>query len=64
MNGHPWAHKYPLPKLAIETEFLDTVRRRELAIRAVVDQHVGSACFSGGKKATKALEKLIRELEA
>ncbi len=64
MNGHPWAHKYPLPKLAAEVELLDTIKRRELAVRAVVDQHVGSACFSGGKKAIRALEKLLRELEA
>ena len=31
---------------------------------AIVDQHVGSAVFSGSKKGIKALEKLMRELEA
>jgi hypothetical protein len=29
----------------------------------VVDQHVASASFMGGKKAVKAFEKLLRELE-
>jgi hypothetical protein len=34
-----------------------------MAFRAVVDQHVGSAVFSGGKKGIRALEKLLRDLE-
>jgi len=34
-----------------------------MAFRAVVDQNVGSAVFSGGKKAIRSFEKLLRELE-
>jgi hypothetical protein len=33
-----------------------------MAFRASVDQTVGSAVFSGGKKALNALKKLLREL--
>ncbi|MBP53103.1 MAG: hypothetical protein CMG88_00880 [Marinobacter sp.] len=62
-NGHPDAHRYPLGKLANESEILRTVKRREMAFRMVVDQHVGSATFTGGKKAVRAFEKLLSQLE-
>lgn len=63
MHGHPFASYYPLGKLGNESMLFNTIQRREMAFRASVDQTVGSAVFSGDKKARSAYKKLIRELE-
>jgi hypothetical protein len=61
-HGHPYAAFYPLGKLGNETLLFASIQRNEMAFRASVDQTVGSAVFSGGKKALNALKKLLREL--
>jgi hypothetical protein len=42
---------------------LDRIKRREMRLRATVDQAVGSAVFGGSKKAASALKKLMKTLE-
>lgn len=62
-HGHRFANRYSLAKLANERDILDRIRRRDLAVKVIADQHVGSAVFSGSKKGIRALEKLIQQLE-
>lgn len=62
-NGHPFANRYPLAKLANEEELLKKIKRRELAFQMVADQHVGSAVFVGGKKGIRAYQKFLKDLE-
>ncbi len=61
-EGHLWANRYPLARLATEAEIVNKRHRLNRADQMLVDQTVLAAGMGWGHKAKNAFAALLKEL--
>ncbi len=61
-EGHLWANRYPLGRLATEAEIVRERKRLDRADQMVIDQTVLAAGMGWGHKAKNAFTTLLKGL--